>query len=302
MRSTFVGELLEQAKKDERILLLTGDLGYGVVDTFQHELPDQFINFGINEQSMMGAAAGLAASGFKPFVYSIGNFPTYRCLEQIRNDVCHMNLDVCIVALGAGFSYGTAGYSHHLIEDISAMSSLPNISIYSPADILEVELLFPKILAESGPRYLRLGKGGEGRITNNFQQVASGISTLDGSKKLAVIATGNILSELILAVNEISADLHPTIISVSDFNSLKDYIPKFKFERIITVEEHVLRGGFGSIVLEYLSNSKCHVTRIGINGVSSKVSGSQQFLRSTYRLNAEAIAEVIKQEIAAIEF
>jgi transketolase len=114
VRNTFVDELLRQAKTDESILLLSGDLGYGVVDKFQRELPEQFINFGVNEQSMMGAAAGLAASGYKPFVYSIGNFPTFRCLEQVRNDVAYMNLNVTIVALGAGFAYGTAGYSHHL--------------------------------------------------------------------------------------------------------------------------------------------------------------------------------------------
>jgi transketolase len=212
-----------------------------------------------------------------------------------------MNLDVCIVALGAGFSYGTAGYSHHLVEDISALSALPNLNIYSPADTLEVELLFPKILANRGPRYLRLGKGGEGRITDKFKQVASGISILSGSSKLAVITTGNIISEVILALKDISPEFHPTVISVSDFNSLKGYIPEIGFDRIITVEEHLLRGGFGSIILELLSNLNCNLTRIGISSLSSEINGSQQFLRRNYGLDSVAITQLVRQEFAAIE-
>lgn len=299
MRSTFINQLLASAKEDKSILLITGDLGYGVVDQFAAELPNQFLNFGINEQSMMGAAAGFASKGFKPFVYSIGNFPTFRCLEQIRNDVCHMNLDVCIVALGAGFSYGTAGYSHHLVEDISALSALPNVSIYSPADTREVELLYPNILAKGGPRYLRLGKGGEGRITEKFQQVASGISVLSGSNKLAVITTGHILSEVIFALKEIPPELHPTVISVSDFDSIKDYVAELRFDRVLTIEEHVLRGGFGSIVLEYLSNLNCNIKRIGIDRLSSKIIGSQQFLRRSYGLDSVAMAKLFNQEMTA---
>jgi len=298
MRNTFVNQLLISARADKSIILLTGDLGYGVVDQFASELPNQFINFGINEQTMMGAAAGLASKGFKPFVYSIGNFPTFRCLEQIRNDVCHMNLDVCIVALGAGFSYGTAGYSHHLIEDISALSALPNMSIYSPADTLEVELLFPKILKKNGPRYVRLGKGGEGRITEKFIQVDSGISIMAGSCELVILTTGNILGEVLYAVNRFPAEVRPTILSVSDFDSLRSFLSKGEYRRIITVEEHVLRGGLGSIVLELTSVSNCSVRRIGILKISSEISGSQKFLRQHYMIDESSLYEVIQQEIA----
>jgi len=299
VRNNFINQLLVSAREDESILLITGDLGYGVVDKFANELPNQFINFGINEQSMMGAAAGLASKGFKPFVYSIGNFPTFRCLEQIRNDVCHMNLDVCIVSLGAGFSYGTAGYSHHLIEDISALSSLPNISIYSPADTLEIEHLFPKILKKSGPRYLRLGKGGEGQLTEKFRNVESGISVLAGSSKLAILTTGNILSEVISAVSRFPSEVQPTIVSVSDFDSLGRYLSNLKYARIVTIEEHLLRGGFGSMVLESLPGINCSVTRVGIKQLSSETSGSQQSLRQQYEIDADSIFKVIKQEISA---
>jgi transketolase len=294
MRNSFVDGLLQEAKNDESILLITGDLGYGVIDRFAQELPKQFLNFGINEQSMMGAAAGLASRGFKPFVYSIGNFPTFRCLEQIRNDVCHMNLNVSIVALGAGFSYGTAGYSHHLVEDISAISVLPNMSLYSPADTLEVTKALPRMLANLGPKYIRLGKGGEGQITGNFHEVIPGISIMEGSTEFAVISTGNVLSEVVMAVDAIAADTRPTIISVSEFDALAEYIPTLKFRQILTVEEHLLRGGFGSIVLELLPQLKSTVHRKGINSLSSHINGSQQFLRNHYEIGFEAILNSIQ--------
>jgi len=297
MRNAFINQLLVSAREDKSILLITGDLGYGVVDKFANELPDQFLNFGINEQSMMGAAAGLASKGFRPFVYSIGNFPTFRCLEQIRNDVCHMNLDVCIVSLGAGFCYGTAGYSHHLIEDISALSSLPNVSIYSPADTLEIEQLFPKILKKSGPSYLRLGKGGEGQLTQKFQNVDSGISILAGSGDLAILTTGNVLAEVISAAGRFPSEVQPTIVSVSDFDSLGRFLSNSRFIRLITVEEHVLRGGFGSMVLECLSARECSVTRMGVKKLSGEAIGSQQSLRKHYEIDADSIFRILKREI-----
>jgi transketolase len=298
MRNTFINQLQFRAKEDPSILLLTGDLGYGVVDNFALELPEQFINFGINEQTMMSAAAGLASKGFKPFVYSIGNFPTFRCLEQIRNDVCHMNLDVCIVALGAGFSYGTAGYSHHLIEDISALSVLPNMSIFSPADTLETEALLPKILAKRGPKYLRLGKGGEGELTQDFQQVAPGISARTGSINFAIVVSGNILSQVIPAVDSFKSESRPTIVSVSELDSIREFIPKVNFEGILTVEEHLLRGGFGTMILELAPQASCRVTRLGIAQLSGEVAGSQQYLRTCYRLNTDSIIEAIETLIA----
>ena len=288
MRNTFVGELLKQAKKDESILLLTGDLGYGVVDTFQQELPEQFINFGINEQSMMGAAAGLAASGYKPFVYSIGNFPTFRCLEQVRNDVAYMNLNVTIVALGAGFSYGTAGYSHHLIEDLGALTSLPNIMTYSPADSLETKSVMKLLLENESPKYVRLGKGGEPDLTASFEKTIPGMSILRGDPSFAIISTGSILSEAI-KLRELLEDVNPTILSFYDLSIMKNYLSLQNFSKILTIEEHVLRGGFGSLVAENLEWNYCEIERFGISKVNSEISGSQSYLRDQYGLSAEKI-------------
>jgi transketolase len=292
MRNTFVNQLLREAKTDKRIMLITGDLGYGVVDDFAKELPEQFVNFGINEQTMMSAAAGLANQGFKPFVYSIGNFPTFRCLEQIRNDVCYMNLDVTIVALGAGFAYGTAGYSHHLVEDISSVSPLPNIHVYSPADVLETELVAQQVIINSGPKYVRLGKGGEGDLTSKLFRNQKGFSISYGNQETLILCAGNILSEA-LKIQEEKNEEYPTIASCYDFKQLPGFLKENQFKKIITVEEHVLRGGFGSLVREHTSSSKSVVVSIGVDRVDSNVSGSQAHLREKYGLTASKIKALL---------
>ncbi len=151
MRDTFIHALIDIAEKDSRVVLLTGDLGFGVVEKFAEKYPDRFWNCGVAEQSMMSIAAGLAKSGLRPFVYSIANFPTFRCLEQIRNDVCYHNLPVTIVSVGGGLGYGTLGYTHHGIEDISVMRPLPNISIYSPADPSETKDVLSQIVLQDDP-------------------------------------------------------------------------------------------------------------------------------------------------------
>ena len=293
MRNTFIDGLLQIATKDNRIMLLTGDLGYGVVDNFARNLPDQFLNFGINEQTMMGAAAGLASQGYKPYVYSIGNFPTFRCLEQIRNDVCYMNLDVTIVALGAGFAYGTAGYSHHLIEDISAISPLPNIQIFSPADVRETEIVVNASVKNSGPKYVRLGKGGEGDLTAAFDMTKPGFAIDEGAREILVLSTGNILGEVLKLRSE-NLKVDPTIASCYDFSQLPKYLAENQFRKIITVEEHISRGGFGSLVREMVSTSGVEVYPLAINKIDSYMSGSQTHLRKNYGLTVDGITALLQ--------
>lgn len=288
MRKIFIQELLNIAKHDKRIVLLTGDLGYGVIDEFQRNIPEQVINFGINEQSMMSAAAGLARIGFKPYVYSIGNFSTFRCIEQIRNDVAFMNLNVTIVALGAGFSYGTAGYSHHLIEDISAMTAFSNIKTFCPADPQETKLSLTLMSEFDGPKYLRLGKGGDGNLTENFVQTMAGVSELRGNPEFAIITTGDILEEAV-KLRHLMPECAPTILSFYDYSAIPSYFKTHEFKRIITLEEHVLRGGFGSLVSECLGVPSLKLTRVGISRIDSKIIGSQQFLRDYYGLTAAKI-------------
>ena len=158
MRNAFINYLTEEAAHNKDLILITGDLGFGVFDEFKEKYPDQFINAGISEQNMTSMACGLALEGCKVFTYSIGNFATLRCLEQIRNDVCYHDADVTIVTVGAGFSYGQLGISHFATEDISILRAIPNLSILSPCDPWETKSLLSQINSMSGPKYLRIDK------------------------------------------------------------------------------------------------------------------------------------------------
>jgi len=296
VRKAFVSSLLQIAKNDNKIILLTGDLGYGVLESFQNELPDQFMNFGINEQSLMSAAAGMASDGLRPVVYSIGNFPTFRCLEQIRNDVCYMNLDVCIVAIGAGFAYGSAGYSHHLVEDISAISALPNINIYSPSDPQETNLVTGEIFSTKGPKYLRLGKGGESNHSIGFNEFTDGASVKLGDSRMTIVSTGAILEEVILAEYELKrAGIFPTIINVRNLSNVSELRKYMSGQLVLTVEEHLIRGGFGSIIREVSENSAEKIKNLGIESIDVKMNGSAKFLRKRYKIDSESIAQQAKE-------
>src|SRR5437879_1465688 len=161
MRDTFVSALLELARKDTRISLLTGDLGFGVLDKFSSELPRQYVNVGVAEQNMTGVAVGMALTGRIVFTYSIGNFPTLRCLEQIRNDVCYHEANVKVVTVGGGFAYGGLGISHHATEDLAVMRALPNMVVVAPGDPVETDAATRAVALGRGPSYLRLGRAGE---------------------------------------------------------------------------------------------------------------------------------------------
>ena len=148
MRNKFIEVLVNEAKKNDKIVLIIGDLGYNVVEPFQEKYPDRFFNAGICEQNMASMAAGLSSEGFHVFIYSIANFPTFRCAEQIRNDICYHKLNVTIVSVGGGLSYGNLGYSHHAIQDLGLMRLFPELVIASPGDPIETELCLKYILKE----------------------------------------------------------------------------------------------------------------------------------------------------------
>ena len=159
MRNTFADTLTDCAAAHKGIMLLTGDLGFSVLEKFRAAFPDRFLNMGISEANMIGAASGLALSGMKPYAYSIIPFATMRCYEQIRNDVCYQNADVKIVGVGSGLAYATLGPTHHAREDVAIMGSLPNMTVVCPGDPIEAELLTRESVHHQGPMYLRLGKG-----------------------------------------------------------------------------------------------------------------------------------------------
>jgi transketolase len=254
------------------------------------------MNFGINEQSMMGAAAGLASEGFRPFVYSIGNFPTLRCLEQIRNDVCFMNLPVTFVAVGAGFAYGTSGYSHHLIEDISILRGLPNLRIFSPVDQIDSRASVMAALGEETPAYVRIGKGGEPLLKHMREELKLGFREyLDGPDGI-ILFTSTIGDEVIAAGKILQErGLNPTIASFSQLNSKQighlKTINQGKF--VMTVEEHTVAGGFGSMVRELLQNdfTNSRIISCGVEKLLEREVGSQRYLRGIYGLDAISLSK-----------
>jgi transketolase len=295
MRDTFVKTLLVEAKKDPNIILMTGDLGFGVLDEFQRELPGQFINSGVNEQTMMGLAGGYASTGMRVFVYSIGNFPTLRCLEQIRNDICLMNNPVVVVSVGAGYAYGSQGYTHHALEDIAVLRALPNMDVIVPADPIETAGITKHLAATKSPSYLRLGKSNEPTIHKSEFQIQPGrINELKNGKDGTFIFSGSVGVVAMQAANElISQSIDVSVASMPyvsriDLNYLSAAAKKGP---IIVVEEHSYRGGIGSAILETLSLQGI-AARVGLVASDQKnlsQIGDQDFLRNENGINVKNI-------------
>ena len=305
MRDTVIRTLIELGKSDKNVELITGDLGFGVLKPFWETLPDQFVNAGIAEQNMTGVAAGLALEGKKVFTYSIGNFPTLRCLEQIRNDCAYHNANVNVICVGGGYVYGSLGMSHHATEDIAILRALPDVTVICPGDPTEAALAVKKIANTDGTCYLRLGRGGEKNINNVIKEFEIGKAyklreSKGADKSLAVFSTGAFLEETTKACDMLEADgfgveqySFPTVKPI-DKQAIIDCAKKF--DNIFTVEEHNVVGGFGSAVAEVLAecgeNTKLH--RIGINDFYCIKVGSQAYLREQVGINAEGITNKVK--------
>jgi len=301
MRNNFINSLFELALIHEDIFIICGDLGYSVLEQFSKQFPHRFLNAGIAEQNMTQVAVGLAREGFNVFTYSIGNFPTLRCMEQIRYDLCYHGANVKIVSVGAGYAYGSQGVSHHTTEDISMMRSIPEMIVCSPADSLEAKLAADFMAKYKGPGYVRLNKSGEPNLHNTdnpiefkpgkFIPVKDGVGTL-------ILATGAIA--------------HPTLMEMVDFRRdwalwsspfIGNYDKKLmvdigeRFENIITIEEHQANGGFGSSIVETFSDmydNGCiknmpKIRRIAIPNVFISVSGTQEYLRKSAGLSLKQI-------------
>ena len=306
MRDTFVKTLIELAKKDKNIELITGDLGFGVLKPFWEQLPDQFTNAGIAEQNMTGVAAGMALSGKNVFTYSIGNFPTLRCLEQIRNDCAYHNANVKIDCVGGGFVYGSLGMSHHATEDLAIMRALPNVVVMAPADLVEAEACTKALANYNGTAYLRLGRGGEKRIhksIDNFE-IGKAIRVHDG-ERVAIFSTGAIFEEVEAAYNLLKdKGYNPAVYT---FPTVKPIDKKVieqcarDFELIVTCEEHTVVSGFGSAVAEVmaetLNNKKAVLSRIGILDEYCTEVGNQKYLRAINNIDERSIVSLIELKL-----
>jgi transketolase len=277
MRTAFIQGLMERARQDDRIVLMVGDLGYSVVEQFQNEFPHRFFNAGIAEQNMMGMAAGLASEGFRIFAYSIANFPTFRCAEQVRNDIAYHGLPVTIVSVGGGLVYGNMGYSHHAVQDYALMRVLPGMQILAPGDPREVELCLDMSLDYQGPSYLRLGTPGTPEIHTGVPQGTPGswIHVAGDQKSPHVLLTTG--GTLALAKTWLDLPEYEgyALYSVpcwgmgQDGESVKHVRER---ARIVTLEDHLFEAGFGSWVLESLSRvDPAQCSKLTIKALSSDV-------------------------------
>ncbi len=299
MRGTFVRALQKEMAVNDRIALITGDLGFGVLRPIWDNYPDRIINAGIAEQSMVSMAAGLASTGRTVIVYSIGNFPTLRPLEQIRNDCAYHNADVKIVCVGGGFVYGSLGMSHHATEDLAVMRALPGVTCFAPGDAAEAEAVVPVMLRTPGTCYLRLGRDGEPQVHHGPLESWSLPRAVPCRKgtDIALFGIGGILPEVMAAAEllqekGVSAEvLSFPCLKPIDREAILDAAKRFG--RIVTAEEHNIIGGLGSAVCETVTESEkpCPVLRIGMKDTYTSVVGDQKYLREYYGIDSRAIAE-----------
>jgi transketolase len=303
MRTAFIETLCELAEQDERIWLLTGDLGYSVLELFAQRFPKRYVNIGVAEQNMTGVAAALALEGEIVFTYSIANFPVMRCLEQIRNDVCYHNLNVKVVAVGGGVAYGVAGYTHHAVEDLAVMPAMPNITVIAPGDPTEAGLATRAIKELDGPGYLRLGKARESYVykTPPLFKIGKAITVREGND-ITLISTGGILSEVLSAAEQLAPQFQTRVLSMPTVKPLdQDAVRKAADETkvIVTVEEHSEIGGLGDAVAEILikDHFNSEVMKLALNSTSHSIVGSQSYLRQQFSLSAARIARTIKVNI-----
>ncbi len=293
MRTNFINQLIEEARRNEKIFLLVGDLGYHVIEPFAEEFPDRFLNVGIAEQNMAGIAAGLAMTGYNVYFYSIGNFPTIRCLEQIRNDIAYHQANVKVVSVGAGYAYGSLGATHQATEEIGALRVLPNMVVATPGDPLEARAISKISASYDGPMYIRLGKAGEKTVHSEdsidlkIGDICS-VITREGNQT-AVFACGNILDAALHQINEenLNYDLYsvPFVKPINKEQLIN--IVKTHPAGLITIEEHQKSCGMGSAIVEILNdlyyegNIEVYpkVKRIAIPDEFADVVGTQVFLR-----------------------
>ena len=299
MRDAFTRTLMELAGQDERIMLLTGDLGFGVLTPFAAAYPRQFLNVGIAEQNMTGVAVGLAREGRIVFTYSIANFNTLRCLEQLRNDVCHHQANVKAVSVGGGFCYGALGISHHATEDLAIMRALPGLTVAAPGDPVETAALVTAAVQTPGPFYLRLGRGGEATVHVPTDTITLGrAARLREGGDVALISIGGMLPNAITAARLLeNSGVAASVTSLHTIKPLDEVVVATLARQsrlVVTVEEHLARGGLGGAVAEVMAGlaaPRARLLRLGLGEGFLDTIGSQDYLRQVYGLSPEGIVE-----------
>lgn len=298
MRNAFIRGLRALAERDERVMLLTGDLGFKIFDDFARRFPKRYLNAGVAEANMIGVAAGLAMDGFHPFAYSIAPFATLRCLEQIRDDLCYHDLPATVVGVGGGFSYGPNGPTHHALEDIAVMRTLPNMTVVCPGDPVEAELAVPATATHSGPVYLRLGRAGDPVVYEQRPdfKIGRAIKVLEGTH-CTLISTGGILPVVVQAAHMLRTfSIDAGVISMHTVKPLDSAVLEECCGRarpVFAIEEHGRTAGLASAISEWLVERQMSFPLVSLAARNQFAyrSGSQAFLRGQEGLTAGQIAE-----------
>jgi len=303
MRAVFNRELLKIAEKDPRVYMILADIGYGEIEEFAGKFSERFVNCGVAEQNMTGVACGVALEGNIAVTYSIANFPTLRCLEQIRNDVCYHNANVKIVIIGGGMAYGPLGVSHHSTEDIAILRALPNMVVLAPCDCAEAAAATRAMMAYEGPVFFRCGYKNEPAIYSGEVDFTIGkANVIRPGGDATVIFTGTIGWNCLKAVESLAASgIHCRLVSMHTVKPIdREAICAAAKETgaILTVEEHNLCGGLGGAVAEVLMDENCggvRFKRLALPDVNVTRIGSQEWLRRQYSLDPESIAAAVRE-------
>ena len=305
MRAAFAEEIETIAEFDERVILLSGDIGNRMFDSLKNKYPKRFYNCGVAEANMATVAAGLALCGHRPVTYTITAFNTLRCLEQIRVDICLQNLPVIIVGVGGGLSYSSLNPTHHALEDIACLRSFPNMTVVCPGDAWEVRAAIRAAFDLDGPVYIRLAKKNEPLVHKDVPDffIGKGMIIKSG-EDICLLNSGSLLPITvdvtgILADKGVSAQLvnMPTVKPL-DVDLLSNIFSQFS--HVFTLEEHSVNGGFGGAVAEWLADqksAKAHLTRIGTDGRFMVEAGDQEYARKYFGITVDQIVERVLQSL-----
>jgi transketolase len=296
VRGTFVRTLVELAEDDARVVLLTADLGFTVVEPFAERFPGRFFNVGVAEQNMVGIATGLAEAGYVPYVYSIASFATLRPYEFIRNGPVHQRLPVRVVGVGGGFDYGSNGPSHHALEDLAIMRAQPGMTVIAPADFEQARAALRATHSLPGPVYFRLGKDDSARVAGLEGRFRLGrTETIGSGGDLLLVATGSIARNAVAAADALAvrgvdaAVLVAASVSPPPADDLAEALERF--DAAVTVEAHYVNGGLGSLVCEVAAEHglPCRIVRCGVRELEPGRSGSEAYLNEVHGLSVDKL-------------
>jgi transketolase len=302
VRTAFIDTLLEMAREDERLFLLTADLGWNVVERFAREFPDRFLNVGVAEANMAGIAAGLALEGHVPFIYSIATFASMRCYEQVRNGALLHHLPVRVVGIGGGYAYGHAGPTHYALEDLALARVQPGMTVLAPADPVQTRAVVRATADLEGPAYLRVGKGGNPEVPGLGGRFAFGRpETIREGEQALLVACGSIVHEALEAARRLEVEglsVGVAVLAHLPFAPSAELVSLLaRFPAVVSVEEGFATGGLGSLIAETIAREGLRA-RLAIRGVARNfdpVSGSEGYMRRRDGLDATSLAGLVRE-------